>query len=161
MMKLEVVISAALLASAWLVTLEAGRSFPARLYEQGMEHYRAERFEEARRKFEQALAARPLASAAPHASFYRALAVYREGRWREAAALFEASIRDYPASPYRAESAYHVGLCRRNAGDLEGARRAFRLVSLDPSATPWAGYAADRLAELPVRPEPEIRHATS
>ncbi|HSM12734.1 MAG TPA: 6-pyruvoyl-tetrahydropterin synthase-related protein, partial [Thermoanaerobaculia bacterium] len=156
-----VALSAALLAGAWLVTLEAGRSFPARLYEQGMELYRAERFEAARRKFEQALAARPLASAAPHASFYRALAVYREGRWREAAALFEESIRDYPASPYRAESAYHVGLCRRNAGDLEGARRAFRLVSLDHASTPWAGHAAARLAELPSHPDPEIRHAAS
>jgi hypothetical protein len=155
----------ALTLGAWAATGLGERPYAPALYERGLEHYRAERFEAAQPLFARAVEVAPLSSAALHASFYRGLCAYRREHWQETVALFTEMVARFPESPYRAEAEYHLALGRRNLGDREGARGALRAVVASFPDTEWAGYAAERLAELalasaaesPARPDSDDR----
>jgi hypothetical protein len=137
----------ALVAFAAVVAYGRGTEAPI-LWERGLAQYHEKRYEEAEATFARAIAAGPLSSAALHASFYRALAADEQEQWERAARLFAEMVERFPESPYRAEAEYHIGLCRQRLGDVAAARRIFAAVRERFPGTPWAGYAADRLAEL-------------
>ncbi len=131
-------------------------ALPSELWEEGLEHYKLERFAAARAAFDQAVEVGPRSSAALHADFYRALSAYREESWEEARMLFAGMARRFPESPYRAEAEYHVGVCLRRLGRPALAAAAFRELLAHFPETPWAGFAGERLNEIEAPRRPTV-----
>ena len=90
----------------------------------------------------------PMSMTSIHAHYFEAIVYFREEKWQRAEEAFRRLIRTFPEALNVPEALYHVGICRARQGDVAGAQATWEEVKTLFSATPWAKYAGDRLAEV-------------
>jgi 6-pyruvoyl-tetrahydropterin synthase related domain len=116
-------------------------------YHTGQKIYDQGDLEEALPYFRTAQRLAPLSNTAVHSTYYESIVLFRLERWAEAEKSFQRLIDTYPEAVAAAESLYHIGICRVRLGDMEGAKEAWRETRRRYPESPWAGHAAQRLAE--------------
>jgi hypothetical protein len=124
------------------------RKVPAdQVFREGQALFNEGKLDAARPYFQEVQRLAPQATVAIHAGYFEALTYLREQRWKEAEAAFARVVANFPEGLNAPESLYHVGLCRWQQGDVEGAVHAWEETRARFPESTWARYAADRLAE--------------
>lgn len=111
------------------------------MYQKGWGAMRVSDFSRAASAFEQ-VAAEPHSALAQDAAYWRAVALGRAGRKREAASALESFIEKFPASFKTSEAQAMLGWIRLEQGDRRGARAAFE--AAEKSDAPNARKSAVR-----------------
>jgi TolA-binding protein len=117
-------------------------------YRNGQVVYDKGKLEEALPYFQKAQRLAPLSNTAIHSTYYESIILFRLERWAAAEESFTRLATRYPEANAAPESLYHVGLCRARLNDRPGAIHGWHeMLRRYPNATPWGGYARDRLRE--------------
>jgi hypothetical protein len=117
-------------------------------YRQGQALFNAGKMREARPYFQEVQRQAPLSTTAIHSRYFEAITYFRENEWKKAEDVFRRLVHDFPDGLNAPEALYHVGLCRLNQGDREGAIENWEAVRERYPDSPWAKHSADRLAEV-------------
>jgi len=118
------------------------------LFTNGMHHFDANEYPQARAHFKAVIERFP--AAAEDARYFYAVSFFREQRWDDSIAAFDALIRATPGGRWVAAAYYHVGRSKLALRRVEEARQDFRhVVEHFPNDTNTRALAEEELAGLP------------
>ena len=132
----------------FVLILAVGYDEPVVYFNQGLEYFQKREYDNARQVFSKAMDRFPLSPVIDQTIHYSALSWYNQGRYDRALEVWAKLTRDYPESRLLAEVYFHIGLCRRLLGNLEGARSALAEVLIMAPPSPWAEKAKKLLSEI-------------
>ena len=118
------------------------------VYRKAQKVYDAGRLPEALELFREAQRVAPLSNTAIHSNYFEGIILFRGNDWAEAERVFQRLVDRFPEAVAAPEALYHVGLCRKNRGQLEGAIQAWEETRRRFPDLPWAKYAGERIAEV-------------
>jgi tetratricopeptide (TPR) repeat protein len=118
------------------------------LFTNGMRHFDAYEYPQARADFKAVIERFP--AAAEDARYFYAVSLFREQRWEESIAAFDALIRATPEGRWIAAAYYHLGRSKLALRRVEEARQDFRhVVEHFPNDANTCALAEEALAGLP------------
>ena len=123
--------------------------FPVLPYNQGITAFTNGDYQEAREYFKRVMEDFPQTIMADQAAYHFGMCYYREKNWKETLHWLKWLMETYPETPRAAEVLYHMGICHLNERHQGPARLCFQKTVDQFSGTVWAGFAKDRLREMP------------
>ena len=127
--------------------LQSDSSNAESVYREAQELFEKGKLSESAVLFHRAQELAPLSATAIHATYFEAIAAFRQDDFQTALGVFERLVATFPEGINAPEAMYHVGLCKLRLGDKAGAVAAWEETARRFPDAPWAKYAQDRLRE--------------
>jgi len=121
---------------------------PFAMYEEALNYYHAQSYDQARGVFTEFLAQYPSSRYANNAQFYIGQSYYAQSRYPEAISAYEAVIRDYPNATKVPSAILKMGYAHAALGEKERARQLLQQVIDTYPYSSEAQLARERLTSL-------------
>lgn len=140
-----------LTAAAVSYLLHLSPEFPALPYNRGIECFVKGDYGGAKGHFKEVIERYPQTLMVDQAAYQYAMCFFREKDWADTISSLRLLLETYPDTGRAAEALYHMGLCYMNLGKVDEACEQFGEVIEEFPGEVWAGFAGDRLKEIPSR----------